>query len=453
MLSFRLFNRHRHPYFMNAGQIRWLVAVAFVGAIRCFGQPVFESATPTPVVPSSLRELAERSTLSLPFQSNEGPALFHWGPLELKPHAVDKFIYSDGILSIPGHATNTYINSLSVGVLVNAGKNWSLDYTPTWMVYTNRAFQNSVDHLLVAVGAIDLQDWLVQISQAYSKSKTPRIETGRQTSQESTDTHVNISHRFTDHISLELGGTQSLQFIALSPDFYDWSTQDWLTYRFVSRLDVSVGYRVGYTDFDPGAYMTYSQPMARMRWRITDKLSLSFQAGRETRQIHKNAVPKQTTPTYDGSIQWQPFEHTTLSARVQRAVSPSYFTNSTTDNKGWSIDLDQRLFKHLSLQAGFGGQKTHYFGTHTEFDPNFIYDDIIDENGEVVGTLTTVYYTPRTVIDIRNDSTQAMHFRLSTPFFTRGTFALLYSRTRNSSDQPGFNFTSHQIGCEIAYRF
>jgi hypothetical protein len=190
-----------------------------------------------------------------------------------------------------------------------------------------------------------------------------------------------------------------------------------------------------------------------LRWRATDKLTLSIQAGREHRQIHKTGIPKQNTPTFDGSVQWQPFQHTVFTVRSMRSVSPSYFTNSVTENKTWNVDLEQRLLGHLTLNAGVGGQKSHYSGSHTDFIPYFTYEDILDENGEVIGVLTTLHYTPTTVIDLRNDSTKTFHLRLSTPFLEKGTFAVIYNRTENFSDQPGFNFTSHQVGCEISYRF
>ncbi|MDB6169015.1 MAG: hypothetical protein JWM88_1879 [Verrucomicrobia bacterium] len=438
---------------MNTGYIYRLVVGAWLGTALLQAQPVFESSPAAPVVPASLRDIAQSSVFSLGMGGVETPALLHWGPLELTPHASDKFVYSDGILVRPGRATNTYINSFSVGFVASLGRNWTMDYTPTWMVYTNRAFQNSVEQHLSIAGGAEIRDWLAQISQSYVKTNTPRIETGRQTSQQISDTHLSVSHRFTDHLSLELNGSQSLQFIDQSPDYYDWSTQDWLTYRFVSRLDFSIGYRIGYTDFDPGAHMTYSEPSARVRWRIADKLTLSVQAGREHRQIKKNGIPAQDTPTFDGTVQYQPFERTMITLRAQRSVSPSYFTNSVTENKGWSADLQQRLLGRLTLLAGFGGQKSHFSGSHTEFIPTFSTVDIVNASGVVIGQLTTVSFHPTTVIDLRNDSTQSFHARLSTPFARRGTFSVLYNRTRNSSDQPGFNFTSHQVGCEIEYHF
>ena len=423
------------------------------GAALALGQPVLQSTAPAAAVPSSLRDATKASTFALPGGSVENSAPLHWGPIELKPHLFDRFIYSDGIQATPGRQTNTYINSLSVGFGAEIGRHWTMDYTPTWMIYTNKAFQNSVDHSLTVAAGYEIGDWLTQFDQSYSKTNAPQIETGRQTSQETSQTNLSVLHRFNAHLSLEVSGAQNLQFIDKSPDYYDWSTQEWLTYRFVSRLDLSVGYRLGFTDFDPGASMTYSQPQARIRWRIADKLTLSVQGGSETRKVNKHGFSRKTTPTYSATLAYQPFDQTLLTFTAQQSVSPSYFTNSVTENKGWTADLQQRLFGRFTLSAGLSAQRSHYFGSHTEFVPSFTYTDVLDDDGNVIGFTTTVNYTPVTVIDLRNDSTRSSHIRLSTPFLGRGTVTVLYDQTRNSSDIAGFTFNSHQVGVEVGYRY
>lgn len=416
-------------------------------------QPVLEAGPTAPLVPSSLRDASSSSPFALPTDAVESAFLLHWGPVEVKPHLSDKFVYSDGIQATPGHPANTYINSLSGGLLLDLGTHWTLDYTPTWMIYTNRAFQNSVDHALNLAGGNEFGDWLVQFSQTYSSTNTPRIETGRQTGEEASATNLNVSHRFSDHWSLELGATQSLQFIDASPDNYGWSTEDRLVYRHGERLEFSLGYQLGFVDFDPGAYMTSAQPLAQVKWRVADKLTLSIQGGREHHQIHKTGVAGQSTPTWNASAQYQPFEHTKLTLTATRDVSPSYLTNSVTENNGWSADVEQRLLGHLTLKAGLSRRKVHFSGTHTVFIPDFGQENVLDEEGNVIGTIRTVNFIPSTIIDLRNDSTDTFHVRLSTPVTKRGTFTVLYERTRSISDVAGFSFTSHQIGCEFGYHW
>ncbi|MDB6126134.1 MAG: hypothetical protein JWM35_30, partial [Verrucomicrobia bacterium] len=281
---------------------------------------------------------------------------------------------------------------------------------------------------------------------------TPLIETGRQTRQEVSATSFEASHAFNDRLSLDVNLAQTLQFIEKSPDYYDWSNQDWLTYKPGKRVDFSIGIRFGYTDFDPGANMVYSEPQVRLRWRAGDKVVLSVEAGREHRQIHKTGIPAQDTPTLNALIQYQPFEHTSISLKADRSVTPSYSNNSVAENRGWGIDLDQRFFGRFNLTAGYSAGTAHYVGSHTDFIPSFVDQEGLDEDGNVI-TITTVTFTPMTVIDLRNDSTRTFHVRLGTAFFKRGTIALLYERNRNVSDLAGFSFTSHQMGCEIGYSF
>jgi len=421
-------------------------------------QPVLESSPSAPLVPPSLRDAAASSPFTLPGAAVASGSLLRWGPLDLNPPGLsDSFIYSDGLQASPGHLTNTYVNSLSATLLLDIGTHWALNYTPTWKIYTNRAFQNSVDHALDLAGGAQFGDWLTQFTEAYSSTNTPLIETGRQTKQQTSTTTFGVSHRFNDRWSLELEGAQNLQFIDASPDNYDWSTQGQLTFRPGAKLELSLGYRLGLTDFDPGAYMTYSQPQAEVRWRVADKLTLSVQGGREQSQVHKTGLTRQNTPTWNVSAQYQPFDHTKLTLRATRSVTPSTLgtgaTNNVTNNQGWTAEIEQRLLGHFNLDAGLSQQKTHFSGTHVEFIPNVSQDDVLDGDGNVIGTITTTSFTPETVIDLRNDSTRTFHLRLATSVMKHGTIALSYARTRNISDAAGFSFTSHQIGCEVGYHW
>lgn len=439
---------------MTPTTLRSLALVGFlVAAIMGRAQPVLgPTASDTPLVPSSLRAEKKASMFALPGGEAENEAPLHWGPVDIKPHLLDRFIYSDGLLAVPGHPTNTYINTLSLGALFDIGRHWTFDYTPSWIIYTNKNFQNSIDHSLRFAGGAELSDWLLQFSEGYSRTNTPLIETGRQTRQEVSATSLGASHAFNNHLSLDVTVAQTLQFIEKSPDYYDWSNQDWLTYKPGKRVDFSLGLRIGYTDFDPGAYMTYSEPEVRVRWRAGDKVVFNLEAGREHRQIHKHGIPAQDTPTLNAVIEYQPFEHTSISLKANRSVTPSYSTNSVAENRGWGIDVDQRFFGRFNLTAGYSSGTAHYVGSHTEFIPSFTDTEGVDSDGNVI-TITTVTFTPTTVVDLRNDSIRTLHLRLGTSFLKRGTIALVYERNRNISDIAGFSFTSHQMGCEVGYSF
>jgi hypothetical protein len=443
---------------MKFGALHVIVAVCLLAGVATVrAQSVLGSPPSAPLVPSSLRDASDSSPFSLPTGVAKSSSPFHWGPVAITPHFSDDFTYSDGLQAAPGHPANSYINSFSAGVLLDLGSHWTLDYTPTWVTYTNRTFKNSVNQAFNLGGGKEfgVGDWLLQLSQAYSSDNVPLIETGRQTSQESFGTTLSTSHRFGDRWSFALSGTQNLQFVHSAPNNYDWSTQAQLAYSPGTRLQFSLSYQWGFTDYDPGAYMTHAQSQAGARWRVTDKLALSIQGGGEQSQVHKTGIAAQKTPTWSMSAQYQPFDYTTLSLGTSRSVSPSTstFANGVTNTEGWTAEVGQRLLGHFAFSAGLAWDKTHFSGSHTALIPDFTQTDVLDDDGNIVGTITNVNFTPTTVIDLRNDSTHSFHVGLSTTLLKRVTIAVSYVQTRNISDTPGFGFTSHQIGGNFGFRW
>lgn len=375
------------------------------------------------------------------------------GPALVRPHPYEKFIYSDGLLFGSGRTTNSYINRLALGALADFGNNWTIDYTPTWVYYTNPRLKDSIEQSFQGIGSVRNGDWYFQISELYSLTNSPDIETGTQTQRQSTITSFNASHIFTDRLSIDLGISQALQFIEKSPDTYDWSSSNWLTYHWPSGLDVSAGFTIGYTDFDPGSHMEYYSPNIRLRWRVSDKLSFSATAGYDNRKTATTGIPTTHVPIYNANVFYRPFDQTKLSFRLSRSVNATTFENSSSDARSWNINLEQRLLGQFTLDAGVGHSQNRFTGSRIVFIPSSTTQNVLDQNGNIIAVLTSTTFTPLRVIDHRNDSANSYSLSLSTPFLGRGTLAVLHDWRRNRSDIGGFNFDSHQTGVEIRYRF
>jgi len=135
------------------------------------------------------------------------------------------------------------------------------------------------------------------------------------------------------------------------------------------------------------------------------------------------------TPIFAATIQYQPFDQTMLSVSASRSVSPASFQNQTAENTGITGDLNQRLLGKLYLDLSGGYNKTKYAASAT-------------------GLSTS-----------RNDDVYSFNARLSCHPLKRGTVAMFYSYSNNSSSQSGFTsgsgfgYTSTQVGFEIGYRY
>jgi hypothetical protein len=348
---------------------------------------------------------------------------FYWGPLSVRPHFSDRFIYSDGLQAQAGRPLNSYINTFSPGVQVDLGTYWTFDYTPTWTVYTNHAFKETLDHAINVAGTLVIKSWAAHFTQGYSTSTQPMIETARQTEQENVSTRFSMLKSFDRKLSVESSVAQNLQFIAAAPDSYSWTTDHWLHYRPTSRIEGSVGFGAGYVDMDPGVNMAFITPQGRVSWNPSNKLSFSAQGGEEIRQIYARGVSAQFTPVFNVSGQYRLFEQTQLTLTAGRTVSPSVLRNQVNDGTSWTIGFTQRLLQHFNLSGTYGEQESSYVATNS-----------------------------RVTAD-RKDKIYNYSLRLGTTFLRRGTVSLLFQETDNTSNVRGYSFNSTQTGVEVGYRY
>jgi hypothetical protein len=358
---------------------------------------------------------------------------FHWGLLTLRPHVFYSLIYADGLETSPSNHQSTAINEISPGMLVNIGRHWSLDYTPTLTYYSNRHFQDSLDQSVLLTGGTSYGDWNFGLSQSYASTTDPLVETAAQTPTETYNTALTALWKFGDRMSVNFGLQQNFQFTSSSPGLggsanqaldnsRDWSTLEWLNYQFAPRFDAGVGAGVGYVGEDAGPDETYEQLQGRVNWRVTDKISIQANAGFEEMQFQTGGAGGLFNPVFGAAIQYQPFEQTRISLNASRTVEPSYFQDQVQETTSVSAGLNQRLLQKFYFDLDVGYSSDDYAGT--------------------TGLGET-----------RTDNYYYLNARLSHQFLKRGTLAIFYQHTENSSSQPGFGYSSNQVGLEVGYSY
>jgi len=348
---------------------------------------------------------------------------FKWGPVIAQPHLLYRAFYATGLPLSPGDEQNTFIQEFSPGVLFDIGDHWTLDYTPTLRFYSNHHFKNEFDNSVSLTGATAYEDWIFGFSQSYVSSDSPEIQTGTQTSQEIYSTALTGSYAFNSKMSLDLGLYQDLQFTEDFQNSYDWSTMEWLNYQFWPRFNADIGAGAGFVDVNFGPDQIYEQTAGRINWRAADKISLQINAGIEDSQFQSSDTGALLTPTFGASIQYQPIEATRISLNASRSVNPSYFQGQVTENTVASFDLNQRLFRKFNLDLNAGYNITKYVASENNVSANSDDD----------------YYT--------------FSARLSHPLLKRGTLAVFYQYSGNSSTEPGFTYSGSQAGIEIGYKY
>jgi hypothetical protein len=230
-------------------------------------------------------------------------------------------------------------------------------------------------------------------------------------------------------MSLDLGLSQNIQsvegFSNSAGDTRDWSTMDWLNYHFAPNLSAGLGAGAGYDSMELSGDSTYELIQGRVQWRIVKKIRISVSGGANIRQFLGTDQPGMTTPIFNVSLAYQPFDHTTISLSASRTVSAStYFVSQTTENTGFNASISQRFFGRFNFGVSGGYSDTKY-----------------------VSSVPGIFSVER------DDNYSFVSVSISTAFLTRGTASISYSKSKNSSNAGGFGYSSDQVGFQLAYRY
>ena len=398
----------------------------FVMARGLKAQQVITSAPTTPETPPALQPFANTemdvfTPAGTPQEQLAQP--FRYEFLTLRPHPDYSFLYGEGILAAQGQPVNTTIQQISPGFRLDIGDHWILDYTPTWTVYSSSYFQNTFDQNAKLTGGTSYGSWVLGLSQSYTKSAVPQVETATQTHQEIYSTALNGTYTINSKLSLDLAVNQNFSFADQFQSYREWSTMDWLNYHFWTRFSAALGVGLGYDDVDKSPDMLFEQYQARIQWRATDKIGFQLHGGLEDRQFLSGGSSDILNPVFGGGIQYQPFEHTQISLNADRVVTVSELQNQVTESVGFDGDLNQRLLGRLFLDLNGGYQNIRFVDSTSGASSN------------------------------RTDDFYYFSTRLSTTFLKRGTVAIFYQINNDSSTSSGYDFTSHQVGFEIGFAY
>jgi hypothetical protein len=348
---------------------------------------------------------------------------FQLGPVAFTPFGSYEISYGTGIQAQPGVSSTTVIQSISPGGLFALGKVWSLNYTPTWQLYSNKAFHDTLDQSATLTANDNYADWNLQFSQSYSRTNEPLVETGRQTPEQDYATGFQASYGATDQIRLSVGLNQDILFASDAPDSYDWSTTEQIHYLVIPQLDAYIGPGFGYVIEDPGFDMNYIQAQAGLTWTATDKLDLNLQGGFEHRDILAADGGTVNTSLFSATIDYKPSDTTTLTVTGSRSVEPSLATDQIDQNLNFNFSVQQRLLGHFYMGAKVGYETDTYLAIGPD------------------------------VANVRNDQFTTYGLNLNTTLFRKCTISLQYQNNRNLSSVAGFGLSSYQYGLTLGYRY
>ncbi|HVU18451.1 MAG TPA: outer membrane beta-barrel protein [Candidatus Didemnitutus sp.] len=389
-------------------------------------QEIVVAPPPEALMPEAQKQVydAENPTVSqaVPLYPNETP-LFISGPLTFRAHLLYRFVEADGLPDPDGTTHSTGIHNLTPDMFMDVGRHWVLNYTPTFVFYTNSAYNNSVDQSLRLDGWATYEDWTFSANNSFLSTSSPDVQLGQQARQTTWSNNVSGVYSINSALALELGLSHAYQSAEDFSSSHEYSTADWLHYKAAPRLDTAIGLAYGYLDMSAGTDSTYLRPQVRMTWSALNKLSFSAHAGEESRHFRDGSAANANNPLYGASLQWSPIGTTRISLGADHLVSTTYFPGVLMKTTQWNAQLEQQLVQHLFLNASISQQKNDYVVP--------------------AGSL----------VSVRNDDTYSYAVQVSTDVFGRVSAAVFFQDTHNSSDLAQFGVASRQYGLELGYRF
>jgi hypothetical protein len=410
------------------------LAIGFIaGGLAAQAQPVVAPLPVTQVPPDVERQLqaaegqAPQSDLFATANTSLGtnPPLFQDGTWDLRPHLSYVYTYGDGIQAAPGRPTDTVVQEIAPGLFSDLGPHWTVDYTPTWTFYSSRAFHDSLDHAANLSWATEYQEWVLLLTQSYVTSSAPLVETGAQTDQTAYLTTLNATRRLSQELTFGLTFSQNIESASgIYPSVRDWSALELLQFFPTPQFDAGLSLLEGYTEVGGGVEMVYLRPQLKLDWRVTKKTTFEVHGGFENRRFLDSDLSPLNSPVVGGSIHYEPLENTKLILSADKDQSFSYLEDQVNRTTGWSAVAEQRLLQHL-LAGGEASRQENTVGTEL---------------------LTTA--------PGQNNQVQTYLVRLGVDsLLRRGTITVSYQTTRNTSNIPGFSFSSHQLSFQAGYRY
>jgi hypothetical protein len=398
-----------------------MVASLFSGLPIVSAQDIIMPDQGEPVVAPSLRQGIPPLPPSAPPVPPQNP--FSYGGITLRPRISYRHTMANGLPVLGGRRVSSEIRTVAPGLSIDLGQSWTMDYSPTWVSYTARAMSDSFDQSARLTGATSFQDWAFQFAQSYSDTNPTLIETAQQTAQEIWTTNLGASYRYSEKVQFQASAGMTERYTTISPNIRVWSGRGTISLKATSLLSLNLNPDFSYTEIDDAADIYGEKLTAQLVWRPLDKLTVSGGGGMEFTHSRSASGKDLTNPVFDLSLNYQPFETTSITMASSRSVANSYFSDQVTETFLWRAGIQQRLLGRYYLSANYSRSEGDYTATNN------------------------------LVVTSRVDKVESLGARLTTKLFGRLSLSALYQRSKNTSSVSLFSFTSRQYGVELQYSF
>ena len=368
------------------------------------------------------------SPLALNYKDAVSGTPIEFGGFRIYPSLAVRYMRATGLPVETGVSVDTSITTVTPAITAELGQHWILNYSPSWVTYSNKSMTDSVNQSFQLNGATTtVSGWDLKISEGFQSSNDTIPETAQQTKQNTWTTNLSADHKFGQRSSYEGSASMNDHYGVGFNDTRDWSTRQFLNMKMTEKTSAGLGIALGYTEISHAADMDYVQYLGQLNWQSTKKIALSAQGGIENRHSMSASAHDVSNPILQVSLGYQPFDHTRITLTDFSNVSSSFYDNTITKNKGWSLALNQRLLEKLNLDLSYSEQTNDYLG----FGAN----------------------SPNNSVNGRSDDVKSFNATLSVVVFKKWSVAAIYQSSKDDSNQIGYHSSTTQYGIELRGRF
>jgi len=226
--------------------------------------------------------------------------------------------------------------------------------------FVDNSDQNSVDHDALAAGRWQGGKLTIGLRLRFQTLSGISLDVGGRVDRKLYSGALTSTYLVSEKVSLELNVYDTTSDYDTQVDSSEWMVEGWMNYQLRQKTRLSVGTRVGLTDFEGGSQQTFEQLVGRITYRASEKLSLNLDGGVEWRQFD-DPGSDEVFGVFNADATYRPFDGTTFSLNAFRKNSSAASRNNENITAtGGAARVSQRFLQRFRVGIEGGYQTFDY---------------------------------------------------------------------------------------------
>lgn len=354
----------------------------------------------------------------------------HYGPFDVRYSLRGAAMYDDNIFISPDKEDDLIL-SLTPGVLVGLGDYvtkeanlLSIEYTPSFIWFTDNSDQSSVDHELWANGQWKPGGPLtLGLRQGFQDISGAVVDVGDRVDRRIFTTDILARYELSPKTDLELEGRQTITDYDRFLDYNEWFIRGWADYKITPLVKLGAGLSAGWVDVSESVNQTYQQALVRASYAVSELIDLRASAGGERRDF-QGPEDSRMDAIFSLGGTYRPRLSTTINIDGYRRPHTSVvLLNRNYISTGISAGVRQTFLQRYAVYVNGGYENADYVRTHPDADES-------REDDYIFGRVGADW--------------QALD---------RLTLGVFYQYRKNSSSDDRFDFNNHQVALNFHLQF